>query len=42
MIVASGSFRPVLRKDLDRSARVDREDPVFPYPLLKATLTSWE
>ena len=35
-------FRPVLREDLERSARNDIEDPVFPYPHLKATLTFWE
>ena len=42
MIVAIGRFRPVLRDDLERSARGDLEDPLFPYPHLKATLTSWE
>ena len=31
-----------MREDLERSARNDVEDPVFPYPHLKATLTSWE
>ena len=29
-------------EDLDRSARDDLDDPVFPYPHLNATLTSWE
>ena len=42
IIVAIGRFRPVLREDLERSARDDIEDPVFPYPHLKVTLTSWE
>ena len=42
MIVASERFRAVLREDLERSARDHLENPVFPYPHLKATLTSWE
>ena len=31
-----------MREDLERSARDDIEDPVFPYPHLKAILTPWE
>ena len=42
LIVATGRLRPVMREDFERSARDDLEDPVFPYPHLKATLTSWE
>ena len=42
LIVAVGRFRPVTHEDLERSARDDLEDPAFPYPHLKATLTSWE
>ena len=39
---AYGTFRPALRKDLERSARNDIEGPVFPYPHLKANLISSE
>ena len=42
LIVAIGTFRPVMREDLERSARDDLEDPVLPYSHLKATLTSWK
>ena len=42
LIAFSGRYRPVLREDLERSARDDVDDPVFPYPHLKATLTSWQ
>ena len=41
LIVFSGKFRPV-REGIERSARDDIEDPVFPYPHLKVTLISWE
>ena len=37
-----GRPRPVLRDELERSAGNDLEGPVFPYPHLQATLTSWE
>ena len=42
LIAAAGRFRPIMREDLERSTRDDLRDPVFPYPHLKATLTSWE
>ena len=42
LVVAIGRFRPFMCEERERSARDDLEDPVFPYPHLKATLTSWE
>ena len=42
LIVHNGRFRSVLRKDLERRARDNLEGPVFPYPHLKVTITSWE
>ena len=42
LIAAAGRFRPIMREDVERSTRDDLRDPVFPYPHLKATLTSWE
>ena len=42
LILYGERFRQVLREDLERSAGDDLEGPVFPYPHLKTTLTSWE
>ena len=38
--VFRGRFQPVLREELERITRDVIEDPDFPYPHLKATLTS--
>ena len=38
-MVYSGKFRPVLREDFERSVR---DILVFPYPRVKAALTSWK